>query len=204
MLTSDFFNLSLALQTALGAGYLSYMLAYSGRRQGQAQSDVVFISLVFAAIAMIVFDLVGGWFEGWQAALVSAGSALAAALFWRALLRRCWQKIAKRLRISQDDGISLGWTGFLEYLDIEKVRQISVRLKDGRELYCSEVDSYGSAHPTKLYLGADGGVGLVVEEIHHKDGTVEDRRIGLVADGWGTRTTYIHASEIVSIEVRCA
>ena len=67
-------------------------------------------------------------------------------------------------------------------------------------LYQQE-NKYAEAHLGGMYLGSDGSIVMVVEHEDLPDGTTEERTA--IRDAtWGTRVTYIPASEIARVNIR--
>ena len=80
------------------------------------------------------------------------------------------------------------------------VDQISVHLLDGRVLYLNDRPKYEGTPWDGLYLGGDGSVLMIVEEEKLPDG-IEEERKGICSD-WGTRLTYLPASQITRVNIR--
>ncbi|MBU2963355.1 hypothetical protein KO516_21515 [Citreicella sp. C3M06] len=198
MLTTEFFDLSLSLQTALGAGYLGYVTAYAGLRRDHATTDAVFISLAFASLAMLAFVLlerfgpVVSFIAAFVISLLSAG-------LWRKWGRKGWLWCVGSARVHRDDGVHGAWSGIVQ--TDHCVGQISVHTVGGRILYMNDRSRYHDAPWGGLYLGGDGSVVLVVEEEELSDGT-EEQRTGIKDEHMGTRMTYVPASQVARVNIR--
>ena len=196
---ADFFSLTLAVQAALGAGYLGYATAYAGFRRDHRSEDTVFISLAFAAFGYAAFGLVAPKLGPLAGVLAAFGVALSVAAFWRALGRRVWLWFMGAAKVHREDGVHGGWAAILQ--SQRAVGQISVHLKSGRVLYLNDRPKYFDRPWDGLYLGSDGSVIMVVEEEELPDGTTEERA-GIFDPDWGTRLTYIPAGEVGRVNIR--
>lgn len=199
MMGNDFFGLSLSVQTALGAGYIGYITAYAGFRQGHGAVDTLFISLAFASLGLLVFGLVEPDCGAVSAFLAAFAASIIAAGLWRKWGRNFWLWLTSWLGVHREDGTHTAWAGIVQ--TPRKVGQVSVHTKDGRVLYLNDRRNYADIPWNGLYFGGDGSVILAVEEEELPDGT-EETRSGVCDPQWGTRLTYIPASEITRVNVR--
>lgn len=193
----DFINLGTAVQVSLGAGYLAYCTAYAGFRRHHQTRDTIFISLVFAAIASTVISLAQN-LGTVPVYILSILAALLSAAVWRWFGRELWQKTMHISKVHREDGVETTWEALVQTKKI--VDQISVHLSDGRVLYLNDRPKYVGTPWDGLYLGGDGSVLMVVEEEELPDGTEEERQ-GICSD-WGTRLTYLPASQIIRVNIR--
>lgn len=197
-MNAEFFELSLGLQVALGSGYLAYVTAYAGLRKGHDPHDTVFISLAFAAIGLIVFQVVSAY-GSVLAAVAALISCLVAGAIWRAIGRAFWQMLMRKANVHREDGVYSSWDSIVQ--TSRRVGQISVHLRNGRVLYLDDRRQYSGVPWEGLYLGGDGSVVMVVELEEMPDGK-EEIRTGVVDAEWGTRLTYIPAAEIERVNIR--
>lgn len=195
----DFFNLSLSVQAALGAGYLGYVTAYAGFRKEHRVEDALFISLAFAACAMLTYGAAEPIAGTLGAFLAAFASSILIAACWRRWGRKAWLWCVSEAGIHRDDGSHHAWSQIVQ--TDRRVGQISVHLKDGRTLYLNNRELYGDAPWRGLYLGGDGAIVMVVEEEEMPDGT-EEIRSGISDDVWGTRLTYIPPDEVRRVNIR--
>ncbi|GLO70051.1 hypothetical protein MACH17_15680 [Phaeobacter inhibens] len=193
----EFINLGAAVQVSLGAGYLAYCTAYAGFRRHHQTRDTIFISLVFAAIASAVISLAQS-LGAVPAYILSVLAALVSAAIWRWFGRELWHRTMHVSKVHREDGVETTWENLVQTKKI--VDQISVHLSDGRILYLNDRPKYVGTPWDGLYLGSDGSVLMVVEEEELPDGTEEERQ-GICSD-WGTRLTYVPASEITRVNIR--
>jgi len=197
-MNSGFFELSLSIQVALASGYLAYITAYAGLRRGHATQDAIFISLVFSVVALLCFELIPIEPAYLRAAMASA-SALVSGIFWRKIGRPFWLWLMQKTGVHREDGVHAPWDVLVQ--TDRKVGQISVHLKNGRVLYLHDRREFLGSPWEGLYLGGDGSVIMAVESEELPDGT-EEIREAVRDDAWGTRMTYIPASEIARVNIR--
>lgn len=199
MFSGDFLNLSLSVQVSLASGYLSYVTAYAGFRKEHSGQDAAFITLAFASIAQLTFILADPYCGSIGACASALSASLLAAVLWRRCGKKCWQWVMAKTNTHRDDGVHAGWLVVTQTPKI--VEQVSVHMKNGRVLYLNDRRQYNDAPWQGVYFGGDGSVAMVVDEEELPDGTTEARE-GMVDPDWGTRMTYIPASEIARINIR--
>lgn len=199
MMGNDFFDLSLSVQTALGAGYIGYITAYAGFRQGHGAVDTLFISLAFASLGLLTFGLVEPHCGAVPAFVAAFLTSIVVAGLWRKWGRNFWLWLTSYLGVHREDGTHAAWAGIVQTR--REVGQVSVHTKDGRVLYLNDRRNYTDVPWKGLYFGGDGSVILAVEEEELPDGT--DKTCDAISDpDWGIRLTYIPASEIARVNVR--
>jgi hypothetical protein len=197
-MNSGFFELSLSIQVALASGYLAYITAYAGLRRGHATQDAIFISLVFSVVALLCFELFPIEQTFLRAAMAGT-SALVGGILWRKIGRPFWLWIMRKTGVHREDGVHAPWDVLVQ--TDGKVGQLSVHLKNGRVLYLHDRRAFLGCPWEGLYLGGDGSVIMAVESEELPDGTNEIRE-AVRDDDWGTRMTYIPASEIARVNIR--
>lgn len=204
---SELLDLPLEILTALGAGYFGYITAYGGMRRGHSGQDIVFLSLAFSAIAMVIFGatetLIGESINDLGRALVASITVLATvsiAIFFRRFFRGWWYWFLRKINVHMDDGTHGAWDAILQIPRLG-VSQLSVHTKDGRVLYMQRHLPYAGAPFDGMLFGSDGSVSMIVEEERMPDGT--ERKCGDILDSnWGTRITYIPADQIHRVNLR--
>lgn len=197
-MNNGFFELSLSVQVALASGYLAYITAYAGLRRGHATQDAIFISLVFSVVALLCFEL----FPITQAYLRAAAASVMALLcgvFWRKAGRPSWLWLMRKTGVHREDGVHAPWDVVVQ--TDRKVGQLSVHLKNGRVLYLNDRRNFLNSPWEGLYLGGDGSIVMAVEMEELPDGSEEIRQ-AVLDDTWGTRLTFIPASEIARVNIR--
>lgn len=199
MIGSDFFSLSIAVQAAIGAGYLGYVTAYAGYRRYHKTEDAVFISVAFSSIALFSYGLADRYLGAAGAVAAAFVSSLAVAFTWRKWGRRAWLLIVSSIGVHRDDGAFSAWDEFAQTDRL--VDQAYVVLKSGRTLCLNDRRAFFGAPWNGLYLGGDGSVIMVVEDEDLPDGTCRYRET-IKDDLWGTRMTYVPADEIARVELR--
>jgi hypothetical protein len=195
---SGFFDLSLSVQVALASGYLAYITAYAGLRRGHAPQDAIFISLAFSVVALLSFDVLPIE-QAYLRSAIAAAAALLSGIFWRKIGRPVWLWSMRRLGVHREDGVHAPWDVIVQ--TTKKVGQVSVHLKNGRTLCLNDRRNFAQAPWEGLYLGGDGSVIMAVEMEELPDGSEETRQ-GVTDADWGTRLTYIPASEIERVNIR--
>lgn len=206
MAPADIFDLSLSVQSALGAGYLGYATAYAGLRREHRTEDALFISLAFSAVAMVAFRVAGGlvgdgrvWLDAVAGVMAAFAASLLAAAVWRGHGRSAWLKLMSVATIHRDDGLHSAWSVIVQAR--RSCGQISVQMKNGHVLYLNDRRSFEGTPWDGLYLGGDGAIIMAVEEEDLPDGRSEIRE-GVVDAAWGTRLTYIPPAEIARVNIR--
>jgi hypothetical protein len=199
-MTSDLLSLPLEIQIAVGGGYLAYSVAYAGLRSGHGATDMTMRSLAFGLVGMFTYIVLLPFTGTFGSGIVAVGACITAGASWRAWGARKWAGLIKLTRVHQDDGMISAWDAFIQSPNL-KVTQAMVRLKSGRELFCSETAEYIGGPMNGLLLGSDGGIVIAVESEEMPGGETLDRTH--IKDQWGTRMTYVPASEIEMIELRC-
>lgn len=194
----NFLELSLAFQIAIGAGYLAYMTAYAGLTREHKAIEQIAITFVFSAIGLAVAEFVQAWGSIIQVA-VTLLAVFSCALIWRKFGRTSWQTILRILKIHREDGIYTGWSAFVQ--TNLGVSQATIYLASGEILFLEDRTKYKKAPWQGLYLCGDGSVSMVVDEVTSTDGTVTKRE-SICDEDWGTRVTYIPASQIERVELR--
>jgi hypothetical protein len=195
---ASFFELSLVLQVALGAGYLAYTTAYAGLRRDHNIADQLSISLVFSAISLVLVNSTATWGDGWRVAF-ALGSAIAIGVSWRAVGRPVWHWVLRTARIHREDGVHSGWAALVQTK--KGVSQATVYTQDGRILHLSDRAPYKSTEWGGLYLCGDGSISMIVETETDAQGCEVNREDINDAD-WGARYTHIPANQIRRVELR--
>ncbi len=199
----NFFQLSVELQIALGAGYLGYLTAYLGIRSHHQQIDVAFLTVVFGLVATVTASFVPNDVVFWKA-LAACVSSISAGVFWRRWGRQSIRSVLKlgRLAYSDDDPTVL--TAIASDVD-HNVTQAVVVLTDGTELVCGDTAEFADAPIAPFIFGADGSIGLYVTASHRRDSNgqmVESARKGTRDPSWGDRMTIIPSSNVLRVELR--
>lgn len=193
---TEIFDLPLALQTTLGGGYLAYVTAYAGYRKDHGAEDAVFITLAFGLVAWLGF--LAGQLVGWPLAILGGvGAALVAGVAWRRKGRDWWLLAMSALGVHDEDGVHSGWTAFSQAK--HTIHQAAVYTTEGRVLLLENHHAHHAAPWSGLYLGGDGSVIMVVDG-EERDGKYTARED--VEYNWGTRMTFVPASQIARVELR--
>lgn len=197
-------NLPMTALITLACGYLGYRVAYTGKDQSHKAYDVIFISLVFGAIAQIVQDSIAFCFQDMPIILNALAAVLAVlmcSVLWRRFLERRVKSLLNVASGSRHDGYKTAWESILAQ-GLGAVSQIIVQTKDGNK-YLSNMDVAGRIRPDRQYFGIDGSVSMFVT--HHLDPDsskwVNDSEY-LISDRDGELITYFPADIITRIDIR--
>ncbi len=169
---TEIIALPLHLQIAAAGGFLAYITAYSGFRQGHTTLDSTLTILVFGVFSALPFLVIAEELEQvlpnhqWQARAAAALPALLIAVLagalWRKWGRSAWYWIVHGLGVHRDDGLGTGWESLIQTPGMN-VTQIMVRTTDGTELFCRDAIDYQNQPECGLKLGSDGSVMMVVD-----------------------------------------
>lgn len=184
----------------LAAGYIGYRLAYVGKDGGHKQTDIAFLTLVWASIAKLcaTYTSVLGEIASYAFGFVVT---VAAALIWRAYLHEAVFNVLRAMKLVDHDGFHSAWASALGR-KLKPPRQLVVRLNSGKRLMCHDLADFANAPIGPCLLGPDGSVGLYVTDVMEgADGTWEERspRQADASHGWSM--TFVAASEIAEIEI---
>lgn len=199
--TNQLLNLPFATLVALGLGYIGYRVAYVGHDGAHGPTDVIFISLVFAAIAKGVMMLAPNL--PYPMALLALALVFGTAAFWRVRVAPWLLSCFRSAGLSNHDRGRTVWESMLMRQNLPGVTQLRVKLKDGRELMCNDVGQFKNEPTGACLFGSDGSIAMHVtrsRDPDEEDWTVED---AVVTDPvWGREMTFIPAAEISRIRVR--
>lgn len=193
-----FFELSLFLQTAIGAGYLAYVTAYAGFRKDHSAADQISITLVFSSLALVFANSLTSLSDGWRVAATLA-SIILLGIVWRILGRPTWHWLLSAMKIHREDGVYSGWAALVQ--TTRGVSQATILTADGKKLHLADRDPYRNYDWGGLYLCGDGSVTMIVDSETDANG-VEVSREDIADADWGARFTYIPASQIRRVELR--
>ena len=199
-LATKLINLPWQIQLALGSGYASYLLSYTGIREHHKTADKTFLTLSFGLIATgtlaVLNSHLGFVLSGSIAFLLSCGSGI----FWRKYGRVLFSSIIRRgdLSWSNDDPSALA-----SLLDDTRnnVSQIAVLTKDGDWLRCDDTDLFASSPFGPCKIGPNGDVALYMTHLQKK-GEVEKKLNSTRDADFGDRMTYIPCDSIQRINFR--
>lgn len=196
---STLLNLPTETLAVLGAGYIGYSIACTGRNQTYRAFDIIFISLAYGLFAKLAWMATEEY--GLIVQIVSAvfASFLAASL-WRKWLYDLTFAALRKLGISHSDRFLTAWDR-VKSSTRHLPGQLVVRKKSGTDLMCDNLPSVRSLPHGPCIYGSDGSVTLYVTHFK-KPGTDDWVGIERTDKAYGSSLTYIPASEISEIEVR--
>ena len=184
---------------SLACGYLGYRIAFVGHDGPHSTVDVVFISLVFAAIAKAVMLVHGD--PAIPASIPAFGAVFIAAVGWRLWLSPWLQRRFRSHGVNDHDRGRTAWESMLMRVGLKMPVQLIVVLKNGTELMCADAVEFLDAPLGPCLLGPDGSVGMYVTDLAEK-GQDEWTEVDAAADGSGLAMTFVAASEIERVKIK--
>lgn len=185
------------LQLVASSGYCAYLLAYRGIRQNHKAADVLFLGLAFGLIAWAILSISSSLIVSAQITFVFLGT-LTGAVLWRKFFRGWIEIIFRKTSYSWSDDSQSAWERMLQ--EQFTPTQITVELKNGRYLYCTDTSIVGNLPFGPYVLGADGDVIMYVDQ-SEVPGEPSETHIPIDAT-WGNLLTYIPKDEIRKIAIR--
>lgn len=198
----------------LGAGYLGYRIAYADKDTTHTQTDTVFLSLVFAAIAKLVTLLAAmcaGWLLAGQgvstteviAPVIGLVGALVAASLWRVSGETRVFRALRALNVSASDRQRNAWHTVLARPPAKGPTRLFVKCTDGARLLCNRLADFEAAPFGPCILGADGSVLMYVTHRRDRDDAPwdEDQIAGEAAADWGYELTYVPPNRVAEIRI---
>lgn len=186
------------LQLVLGSGYCAYLLAYVGIRHDHKAADTVFSTLAFGLIAVGAMTLTSRLIDSAQAVLTFLATLTAGAL-WRTVLRDGLRRVLRASGYSWNDGTPSAWARLLQ--EQHTPTQLTVQLKDGRYLLCTDTTRVKDVPFGPYVLGWAGDALLYVDRSIAADGKVSDLN-DTFNDDWGNLLTYVPRDEIRKVSIR--
>ena len=189
------------IQVALGAGYLAYLVAYSGIRDHHKGIDVPFRAIAFGLVATLLIYSTASWRVEYSILASCAGTVVAGAL-WRAFGRPIYKGMLRYFHVSWSDDTPSAWSALALENTKHRITQISVRLNDGSRLHCTQMHKVGDYPFGPAILGNNGDIAMYVD---CEDTPAKDRKDysdQVKVEGWGANITFIPANQIQLIEIR--
>ncbi|MBB3345968.1 hypothetical protein [Sphingomonas sp. BK069] len=195
---SELFALSFAVQLALGAGYLAYLIAYAGIRQHHTTADAIFKSFAFGvpASAMMTY----GYQTPVLTSLIAFALTISAGVCWRWFGMNAWAALARNAKISWADDIPSAWISITAQATGAAPSQVIVEMIDGRVLMCDDTRDFENAYQGPVTLGLIGDIALYVTSEERPDGKWFDKTDVIHAEG--DLLTYVPVAQIKRVELR--
>lgn len=194
-------NLPFDTLAVLACGYIGYRVAFVGHDGPHSPIDVVFSSLIFAALAKAAMIFHGP--PSVLAAIPAFGSVFVSALLWRMWFAPMMQESFRKRGISDHDRGRTVWETML-MRKLNCPTQMVVDLKDGSSLMCDDLKRFEDNPLGPCLLGPDGSVAIYVTA--HRDANADNfiqHECEYVSDpNWGSMMTFIPASEIAQVRMR--
>jgi hypothetical protein len=196
---SDILDLTLAVQVALGSGYVAYLISYSGLRQHHSNADIFFRTLAFGLVATGIMTWT--WFITPVQVVCAIAATITAGAFWRIWGMGWTSAVLRRGDVSWADDIPTAWLSVTATRTDRKLSQIAVEMSDGRVLLCADTRAFESAPSGPCVLGLSGDIVLyVTDEKRPNDEWFQPDRIR--DPEYGANLTYVPASQIKRVELR--
>ena len=186
------------IQVVFASGFCGYLAAYFGMRHRHKTADALLISLAFGMVAWAILSVTGKLPTSVQIGLTVLGS-VGAGMAWRKAVR---PRVSDHLRSSNyswSDDTHSAWQKLLE--EQFTPTQLTVELKDGRYLFCSDTSKVGTLPFGPYVLGAEGDVIMYVDSSERPDGSRETHPLKGDAE-WGNLLTWIPKDEVRKISIR--
>lgn len=194
----DLVKLSFAVQLALAAGYISYLIAYAGIRQHHTAPDAVLKSFAFGVIASAIMTY--GYQNTVWTPVVAFLSTIAAGVCWRWFGMNLWSHTLRKSGVSWSDDIPTAWLSITATRTDYSPTQIAVELNDGRVLFCEDTRSFADAHQGPVVFGLLGDVAMYVTAERRPDESWDEKTD--VRHLEGDLLTYVPAAQIKRVEIR--
>jgi hypothetical protein len=194
----NWFELSLPVQIVLGAGYLSYCIAYTGRRAAHTTPDIAFGTIAFGLPASAVLGTASySW--AFLPPLLAIIASLSCGVLWRVALSEGVRKTFRKVDYSWGNDDRSAWETITRN-DTVYVSQAAVELEDGTWLICEDTALFEGAPYHAISLGPQGDIALYVT---HRDeaGTLKEEQ-ATHHPTFGDRITYVPANRIRQVSLR--
>lgn len=205
---NELLELSWRTQVVLIGGYLSYVIAYSGRRESHTTTDIFGIILCFGGIGLIsigAFERLSelcslNWLRS-DYVLGGLGVVLPtiSSIFWRRTMSQRAKRFLSFLTNDKEDGLPSAWSTIIQKEGLEYA-QLVVTLKNGYAYESFPLGSFNDFPNGPCVLGSDGSVGMYITYITPPDS--DGREVEALSDIDGFRITYIPKEEISEIDFR--
>lgn len=196
---TEILSLSWQVQVALASGYAAYITSYRGVRTHHSAQDTVFLALVFSLLASAEL-----WLCRSFTPLLSGASAfilsVAAGMLWRRRGARLLNALLRGPNTTWSDDTPSAWARLQENREFP-LSQLSVLLKDGTWLHCNQTVNFDGLPYAPAVLGTSGDVLMYLTSVKQKDARERQQSTTIDPD-FGSRLTYVPASEIARINVR--
>lgn len=197
---TDLIKLSFAVQLAIGAGYLAYLIAYAGIRQHHTATDAILKAFAFGVPASAIMTY--GYQTTFWTPVVAFALTIVAGACWRWFGMEAWAALLRAARISWSDDIPTAWISVTAKRTDFSPSQVVVELTDGRILMCDDTRLFGDAHEGPVTLGLVGDVALYVTSELAPTPGAEWKNKEDVRHSEGDLLTYIPAAQIKRVEMR--
>lgn len=199
MSIDDLLELPLALQIALGSGYIAYATAYFGARDHHSNFDKVFITLAFSMVSTF-WGYMYYNFTNLITYSAQFSFTVVFAVLWRIYIRRVSVAILRKANLSWRSGEPSALETVMSNTK-HYVSQVGIELIDGTWLECEQTSNFGSLPLGAVTIGKGGDVAEYVSHIT-KPGKSRVEAKHVLDDYYGPRISYIPANQIRRITLR--
>lgn len=187
-------NLPWATLVTLACGYMGYFIAHVGIRDHHKSIDVAFSTLVFGFVAAFSYQIARYAGNGMlSSSLYAALVACLVGAIWRVAGRPLLRWILRVGDIAHADDTPSAWLSLFDVKNI-KATQLTVRIKDGTLLHCSDLHMFKDAPNGAFVFGSTGDILLYATHIREPGGEWEAQLDDDAPAGFAI--TYIPASEV--------
>lgn len=186
------------IQVVFASGYCAYLAAYFGMRHHHKVADTLLASVAFGMVAWAIVSVTGFLMTPFQIGATLLGTVVSG-MVWRKLVRPQLTALLRDSNYSWNDDTPSAWQRLLE--EHVTPTQLTVELKDGRYLYCSDTSSFGNLPLGPYVLGTEGDVIMYVDG-SERPGAPPEEQEPLGDAEWGNALTWIPKEEIRKISVR--
>lgn len=191
----------------LACGYAGYYVAHAGIRDHHKQVDVVFRVLLFGFLSQAFYQTtLHLWPDAAAlAALIAFGLTVCAGALWRRYLRALYVFVIRAAGVSYVDDFQSARHMSYDILRGHAPTQITVWLTDGSIYCCDDLSAFNDCPMAPYMMGNDGDL-VMYANLEQMPGADELTDIPDVrgGKGWGVKSYYFPASEIVRIAFRNA
>lgn len=192
---SKFIDISNPLFISLIIGYLGYWFCYHGFEYGKEER--LFKIAVYSTPSLILFSF---YEYSIKYIVISFFTTVLIAIFWRSKGKRWFYNIVYKFRISNEDNSETVLNSIMNNNTID-ITQISVGLKNGNLLHCSNILDYKKSGIRYFMIDKKGNIAIYVDTIIDNQGHIGIYK-GIKDHNFGDLLTFINKDEVSFIQLR--
>lgn len=202
-MSADIVSLPWPTLLTLASGYAGYFVANVGVRLHHKTIDVTFSTLVFGFFAAFVFEWIerSGKFTILPASLLGFSCSILLGCIWRIWLRDLFYRALRGTNVSHSNDLPNAWMALFGENKTDTT-QLSVKLKDGTWLLCSDLALFRAKPNGPCVLGGSGDVLMYVT---HRKPPLQpefEEYANLLDQTMGDEISYIPSDQIARVDVR--